>query len=220
MGVVSIDVLRVVISALISGFTTVVISLVLVIAPTAFNMPVGGRAFAGDLSIKTRTTHYRIRARKFSDVSRQMLRRGPTLGRNGRRVWATSRRDYDWRLEYLRQRGKCSVKRAIVRMKITYTLPRLENEKRVSRRFRSKWQRVYKILSSHERAHGRNYRTFATHLANALKKMAPQSSCYELRRAGKRLDKKLHRQSTRRNRRFDNRERGRLTRLQRRIERG
>ncbi len=175
---------------------------------------------AAALTIKTRTKHYNFRATRFRDISRQMLRRGPQFGVHGRRVWATSRRDYQWKLEFKRQHGKCSVKRALVKMRITYTMPRLENEKRISPRFLSKWKQVYKILHRHELTHGRNYMTFARHLTSGLQKLAPRKNCFELRRAGKRLDKKLHRQSTRRNKRFDDRERGRLTRLQRGIERG
>ena len=177
-------------------------------------------ALAADLSIKTRTKFYSFRAKKFRQVSRQMLRHGPNFGRNGRRVWAKAHREYDWKLTYTKSRGKCAVKHAKVRMKITYTLPRLENEKRVSRRFRSKWKRVFRTLHRHEQTHGRNYKRLAKRLTRELRKLRPQRNCFALRRAAKKLDDKLHKWDIRRNRRFESGERARFTRLQRRIERG
>lgn len=179
----------------------------------------GSPATAMDLSIKTRTKFYSFRAKKFRQVSRQMLRRGPSFGQNGRRVWAKAKREYDWKLIYARSRGKCSVKRATVRMKITYTLPRLENERRISRRFRSKWKRVYQILHRHELRHGRNYRLLAKKLTRDLRRLKPQRNCFALKRSAQKLDDKLHKWDIRRNRRFERGERGRFTRLQRRIER-
>ncbi len=177
-------------------------------------------AIAGDVSIKTTTKFYSFRAKKFHQVSRQMLRYGPNFGRNGRRVWAKAHRKYDWKLTYSRSRGKCAVKHAQVRMKITYTMPRLENEKRVSGRFRSKWKRVYRTLLTHELAHGRNYKRLAKRLTRELRKLRPQRNCFALKRSAKKLDDKLHNWDIRRNRRFESGERARFTRLQRRIERG
>ncbi len=180
------------------------------------NVPVN----AMDLSIKTRTKFYSFRAKKFHQVSRQMLRYGPSFGRNGRRVWAKAKREYDWKLTYLRSNGKCAVKHAEVRMKITYTLPRLENERQVSHRFRSKWKQVYNILHRHELRHGRNYKFLAKKLTHDLQRLKPQRNCFALKRSARRLDDKLHNQDIRRNRRLESGERRRLTRLQRRIERG
>ena len=113
-----------------------------------------------------------------------------------------------------------AVKRAQVHMKITYTLPRLENERRVSHRFRSKWKRVYRILQRHELRHGRNYRLLAKRLTRELRRLKPQRNCFALKRSAKKLDNKLHKLDIRRNRRFERGERARFTRLQRRIERG
>ncbi len=173
-----------------------------------------------DLTIKTKTKHYGITARKFSDVARKMLQRGPRFGGFGRRVWAQAFRQYDWHLNYHRARGKCSVKKAKIRMKITYTLPRLENEKRQSRTFRAKWRRIYRILTKHEHVHGRNYRLLAKRFKAALRKLRPQATCRAVKRAIQSIDDRLHKQDLRRNRRFESRERGRFTRLKRQIERG
>ncbi len=104
-------------------------------------------------------------------------------------------------------------------MKITYTLPRLENEKRLSRSFRTKWRRVYSILRRHELGHGRNYRLLAKRLKAGFSNLKPQKSCFAIKRAAKQLDKLLHKQDIRRNTRHETRDRGYLTRLQRRIER-
>lgn len=176
-------------------------------------------AWSGDLSIKTRTKFYSFRASHFRDVSRQMLRHGPSFGTYGRRVWALAHREYDWHLEYTRSRGKCLVKSAKVRMKITYILPRMENEKRVKRSFLAKWRRVYRTLLRHEHSHGRNYHILAQKLKAGLRKLKPQRNCFAIRRAAKSLDKRLHKQDIRRNQRFEGRERARFTRMRRRIER-
>ena len=142
-------------------------------------------ALAADLSIKTRTKFYSFRAKKFRQVSRQMLRHGPNFGRNGRRVWAKAHRQYNWKLTYSKSRGKCAVKQAKVRMKITYTMPRLENEKRVSNRFRSKWKRVYRTLQRHEQTHGRNYKRLAKRLTRELRKLRPQTELLRIKTRGK-----------------------------------
>jgi predicted secreted Zn-dependent protease len=176
-------------------------------------------AYSGDLSIKTRTKYYSFRAKRFRDVSRQMLRHGPGIHVNGRRVWALARREYDWHLDYSRVRGRCTVKNAKVRMKITYVMPRMENEKRVSRRFLAKWHRVFRTLLRHEHAHGRNYQLLAKRLKAGLKRLKPAQNCFALNRAGKHLDKRLHQQDLKRNRRLEGRDRGKFTRMQRRIER-
>jgi len=99
-------------------------------------------------------------------------------------------------------------------------MTRLENEKRVSGRFRSKWKRVYRTLLTHELAHGRNYKRLAKRLTRELRKLRPQRNCFALKRSAKKLDDKLHNWDIRRNRRFESGERARFTRLQRRIERG
>ncbi len=192
------------------AFIIVVIALLL---PSTF--PV----YSADLSIKTRTKYYGFQAKRFRNVARQMRRHGPSFRGYGRRVWAMAHRQYDWDIDYNRQRGKCSPKRVKVKMKITYTMPRLENETRVSAKFLSKWRRVYNILHRHELTHGRNYRLLARRLKAGLLKLAPRRNCFALKRAAKKLDEKLHKLDIKRNRRFETGERSRFTRLQRRIER-
>ena len=196
------------------------IFLLLVFSLSFLIIPASNSALAMDLTIKSRTKYYGFRAKKFRQVSRQMLRHGPSFGRNGRRVWAKAKREYVWKLTYHRSSGKCSIKHAQVRMKITYTMPRLENERRVSRRFRSKWKRVYRILQRHEHIHGKNYRQLAKRLTRELRRLKPQRNCFALKRSAQKLDDKLHKLDIRRNRRFESGERARFTRLQRRIERG
>ena len=126
---------------------------------------------------------------------------------------------YDWKLNYRRKNGLCFVKNAIIRMKITYTLPRLENEKSVSPSFRNKWRQVYGVLRRHEQRHGRNYQLLARKLKSGLMHLKPQKSCLAIKRSGNRLDALLHRQDLRRNLRQESSDRRQFTRLRRRIER-
>lgn len=172
-------------------------------------------AAAADLEIREETTHYRITGRTTAEFAVSMSRKGPYSRQHRRRAWATASRNMSYQITRERTERGCRVKRAKVRLKISYHMPKPTTLTRVSRRERTKWAKLYRLLDRHEKTHGRFYREFAKTTQRALRRLKPARTCRQLDRDADRLVKKLSDADSLRNDRFDARDR----RTYRRVER-
>lgn len=158
------------------------------------------------VKVKEKTNFYSIRGSGAAEFAESMSRNGPFSFQHRSRAWATASRDMSYQLTHLRSKKRCRVKRARVRMTITYTMPKLKNLKNVSGSERRKWKRMYRLLDQHERVHGAYYRQLASKTQRALRRLKPQKTCKQLERQAKKLVESLSEQDRKRNQKFDARD--------------
>lgn len=187
---------------------------VLLLAPFFILLP-ASPATSADLEIREETTYYRITGRTTAEFAVSMSRKGPYSRQHRRRAWATASRNMSYQITRQRTKTGCRVRRAQVRLRISYKMPKPATMTRVSRRERAKWAKLYRLLDRHERTHGRFYREFAKKTQRALQRLKPARTCRRLDRNADELVRKLSDADSRRNDRFDARD----NRTYRRVER-
>lgn len=171
-------------------------------------------AASRDVSITSSTRYYTIAGRSPPEFANEMSRRGPYSSQHRRRVWATAARTMRYQIERRRKGGRCRITRAKVWMKIDYTLPKLR-KRGVRASARRSWTKMYKILSSHEKVHGRYYTQLARTTHASLRKLRPARSCRSLDVAAARLVKRLSAQNQAINDRFDRTDQRNYRRMER-----
>lgn len=167
-----------------------------------------------DVSVTSSTRYYSIAGRSPAEFASEMSRRGPYSSAHRRRVWATAARTMRYQIERKRQGGRCRVTRAKVWMKIDYTLPKLR-KRGVRASARRSWSQMYKILSSHEKVHGRYYTQLARTTHSSLRRLRPMRSCRSLDVAAAKLVKRLSVQNQAINDRFDRTDQKNYRRMER-----
>ncbi|MDD9909789.1 MAG: DUF922 domain-containing protein [Ahrensia sp.] len=182
---------------------------------TLMTAGLGATAALADLKIREVTKHYRITGSTVGQLAASMSKRGPYSRQHRRRAWATASRDMTYLLSSTRGSSGCKVRGVKVRMTITYQMPRPSSLNRLSKRHRTKWRQLYRLLDGHEKVHGRFYREFAKKVERQLRRMRPARSCRELDRRAAAIVKKLGDADSARNDRFDARD----SRTYRRVER-
>ncbi len=161
--------------------------------------------WAGGKSVKISevTSFYIIDGKTAPEFAVSMSKKGPFSLQHRRRAWATASKDISYQVLRRKTSRGCKVTGVKVKLKIRYKLPKVRSLKGVSRRNRKKWKKMFRLLSRHERVHGRYYRQFAYRIKKALIKLPRQSSCRLLDRKADRLVKLLNKADRKINRRFD-----------------
>ena len=170
---------------------------------------------AAEVTIKERTSFYRITGKSTADLAHSMSRRGPYSRQHRKRAWATASRDMSYQLTRQKTRKGCRVKAAKVRLKIVYKMPKPSALNGLTRRERNKWSKLYRLLDRHERTHGKFYRQFARNVQRKLKRMRPARNCRELDRKAAAIVKKLSDADSLKNDRFDARDSSTYRRVER-----
>ncbi|MGI9355570.1 MAG: DUF922 domain-containing protein [Rhizobiaceae bacterium] len=164
------------------------------------------QAFAAELTIKEKTSFYRITGKSTAEFARSMSRRGPYSRQHRKRAWATASRDMSYQLTRQKTKKSCRVKAVKVRLKITYKMPKPTTLNGMTRRQRKKWASLYRLLERHERTHGKYYRQFANKVRRELKRIRPTRTCRQLDRKAAAIVEKLGAADSLRNDRFDARD--------------
>ena len=172
------------------------------------------QAASRDVSITSATRYYAIAGRSPAEFANEMSRRGPYSAQHRRRVWATAARTMRYQIERKRKGNRCRITRAKVWMKIDYTLPKLRKAG-VRASARRSWSQMYKILSAHEKVHGRYYAQLARTTHASLRKLRAHRSCRSLDAAAARLVKRLSAQNQTINDRFDRTDQANYRRMER-----
>lgn len=159
-----------------------------------------------NVTVTERTKTYRVTGTTAAELARSMSKRGPYSKAHQSRAWATAARDLRFQIDRDFTNGRCRVTGAVVRMKITYTLPRLSRTARLSARERARWTRMTGLLEKHERVHGRFYKELASKTHRALLRVKPARTCRALDRSALAEVKRLSAEDTKRNQRFDQRD--------------
>lgn len=180
----------------------------------AFVLVATSPAFA-DVTVTERTKTYRVSGNTAAELARSMSKRGPYSRAHRARSWATAARDLRFQIDREFDNGQCRVTGADVRMKITYTMPRLSRTARLNERELSRWTRMTGLLEKHERVHGRFYRELAGKTHRALLRLKPTRSCSTLDKSALAEVKRLSAQDSERNQRFDRRDRRNYSRMNR-----
>jgi len=170
---------------------------------------------AGEITIKEKTSFYRITGKTTADLAHSMSRRGPYSRQHRKRAWATASRDMSYQLTRQKIKKGCKVKAASVRLKISYKMPKPASLNGMTRRERRKWAKMYSLLDRHERTHGKFYRQFARNVQRKLKRLRPTRTCRQLDQKAAALVKKLSEADSLKNDRFDARDRSTYRRVER-----
>jgi len=86
-------------------------------------------------------------------------------------------------------------------------MPKLSSTRRISKRQRSKWSKMYGLLNKHERTHGLYYKQFARKVYKTLRRMKSAKTCSRLEKNAAQIVEKLAKSDKKRNVDFDNRDR-------------
>ena len=167
------------------------------------------------LSIVEKIEYYSISGKTAAELATSMSNNGPYSRQHRQRAWATARRDMSYQLTRQKFKKNCRVKSARVKMTIIYTMPKPRKIKRVPRRVRQKWAKMYSLLNRHERTHGLYYKQLAKKIHRSLSTMKPASNCRSLNKKAKQLVDIFIKRDTAKNNRFDEKD----TRNYRRMER-
>ncbi|MEM7301547.1 MAG: DUF922 domain-containing protein [Pseudomonadota bacterium] len=159
-------------------------------------------AFA-ELTVTTRTRHYTVHGSNINSVVKAMKRSGPYSENEGKRALGLADYRFTWSLRTKRTPSGCAVSSLRARLSIFYILPRLTARSRLSKRDRSRWNSIYRMIDVHERVHGRFYRQFANSTYRAILKLKPQPNCSQLQRRAKAIEDRMVKLDRRRNRAFD-----------------
>lgn len=176
--------------------------LALVVIATLF-WPLSVQAQSSSLKISEKTKHYTITGRSAVEFAKSMSRKGPYSRQHRRRAWATATRNLTYQLVHRKTKKRCQVKAARVKMQIIYEMPKLKSTKRVSKRNRASWKKMFNLLNKHERTHGLYYRQFAKKVHRSLQRLKPASTCWKLERSAEKLVEKLSKEDKKRNASFD-----------------
>ena len=166
------------------------------------------------VSVTERTRTYLIDGRNAAEFAASMTKRGPYSRQHRQRVWATASRTMRYRVTGRRDGKSCRPGAVSVRMTIEYELPRLRDERRVSRAERTRWRRMLKLLTDHERTHGRFYRELAAKTHRTLTRLPGQRDCRRLERLADATVKKMSARNQKRNDDFDRGDRNRYRRME------
>ena len=164
-------------------------------------------SLAAPVKIKEKNKFYSIKGKTAPEFASSMSKRGPYSRQHRKRAWATASRDLTYQLVHSRTSKGCAIKDVIVELDIVYTLPKLRNERTVSKRQRAKWKRMYRLLRNHELTHGKLYKKFAQNVRSGLLGMSRSSSCRKLDKKANKLVSALSAKDSLANDRFDENDR-------------
>ena len=194
----------------ITGISTIMLLFVAFVAPSSAVLAKSKR-----VSISEKTSFYSITGRTASELARSMGRKGPYSFQHRKRAWATATRNLSYQLLRRKTSKGCRVKGAKVRLKVTYHLPKPRSLSGVQRRHRKKWKKMYRLLSNHERVHGKYYKQFANKVYRGLVRLGTARSCRTLDRKAKALVNRLSAADSIRNQKFDARDKRNYQRMER-----
>ena len=177
----------------------------------------GGTAHAKSKSVTIieKTEYYSITGKSAAEFAVSMGRKGPYSRQHRRRAWATAYRDLTYQLVQQKLKQSCRITDAKIKLSITYTLPKLTQEKAVPSKELAKWRRMLDLLIRHERTHGLYYKQMAEKVHRSLVRMKPQSNCTSQKQSAKALVKKLSQENKLLNDRFDERDHKNYRQMQR-----
>ena len=165
--------------------------------------------------VSEKTKFYTIYGRTASDFARSMGSKGPYSFQHRKRAWATATRSLSFQLIRRKTSKGCRVKGANVKLEIVYKLPKPSTFSGVKRKERTKWKKMYRLLSNHERVHGRLYKQLAKKVYRRLNRMGSARTCRTLDKKAKLLVKKLSEADSILNQNFDRREKSNYRKMER-----
>ena len=107
---------------------------------------------AASVEVKVKTTSYLISGKNGKALLRAMDRKGPRQGFTTRFMAQTAYKT-EWRFDWQRGSGACSIAHAWAVLTITYTYPEVSHA--MSPDLRHRWNRFMAGVRKHEETHGR-----------------------------------------------------------------
>ncbi len=160
------------------------------------------------VTINEKTKYYFVKGKSGKGLTRDLLIRGSRANRVRHAVATTAIDLKVQNLRFDRRKSKCRVKSVLVRLRLTYTYPKLRNRKRTSRRLKKNWDSYYSQIVKHEKTHGKIARSFARQAEKDIRKSSTRktANCRNLTRLLKRKLDRLERKHKRRQIAFDRKE--------------
>ena len=170
--------------------------------------------------VKERVTHYNVSGKTGERLWKSINRRGPKVRRT--HAVATTNRKLKLRRVKTGIRGsKCVIKNVDMHVSLTYRYPKWVHRRSAKASARRTWDKFYKQLIRHEKAHGKIEKDFVKNVHRAFLKARGSKSknCRDLKRKISRKIERLQKRANRAHRRLDRRDSyasARIRRYQRR----
>src|ERR1700674_598631 len=111
---------------------------------------------AADPTISEHLSYYDLVGASPADLRAQMNALGPIDSNDGKKVWAKTRWQVNWKSAYHTQGSRCLLDKVPVAVRIDYTYPRWKNDGDGDEATRRAWTRFISALRQHERQHGQH----------------------------------------------------------------
>lgn len=152
----------------------------LLVAPAALAAP----------AVTETIVYYDIKGATPQDIRAQMRELGPTDFTEGKRYDANTRWNVSWKYNYANTGQGCSISTAYTTVKVTITIPRLQDVSAPAA-LKQSFDDYTKNLLVHEKGHGQTAIDIARKIEGRLVAMPPQPSCDRMGKAANELGNAL-----------------------------
>lgn len=121
--------------------------------------------------------YFAIGGTTLQEIEAELMRRGPKLNGTGMRHPGATRMEFTTRVTYGQRNGRCSVMKAVVRVKATVILPRWTRRSRSDGDTRLIWDTLAADIKRHEESHVVIARRHASEMEQALEAIRNARGC-------------------------------------------
>ena len=155
----------------------------------ALSLVAAGAAHAATVA-KT-YSYYAISGSTLDEIEDQLGRYGPEVKSSGQRHPGATRMQFNTRLDYLDQKGRCRVSKATVTVRAKVILPKWRRSRQADNDVRVIWDTLAADIKRHEDRHVEIAKNHARDMEKALMATRPQASCAAAAEQAKALSARL-----------------------------
>jgi len=136
-------------------------------------------------------SYYAISGSTLDEIEDQLGRYGPEVKSSGQRHPGATRMQFNTRLDYLDQKGRCRVSKATVTVRAKVILPKWRRSRQADNDVRVIWDTLAADIKRHEDRHVEIAKNHARDMEKALMATRPQASCAAAAEQAKALSARL-----------------------------
>ncbi len=135
--------------------------------------------------VKEYTRYYTIEGKDIDTLKRQMHEKGPKDSRTKQRMWAYTKWNVKWSLNFSEQSSSCILKKTNVDVQILYILPKWVDRDDADPELVEKWDAYFEKLMEHERQHAKHGKDAGRHIIKTFKGMPKMKKCSSIKRSAR-----------------------------------
>ena len=128
-------------------------------------------------SVAKTYSYFTVGGATLDEIEEQLARRGPQLRNSGQRHPGATRMQFNTRLDYQEQNGRCKVSKATVTVRANVILPKWRRNRKADNDVRIIWDTLAADIKRHEERHVEIAKNHARDMETALMAIAPQRGC-------------------------------------------